>query len=260
MTELDRLGSIDLVELAAVYQLHGHDFLPYPFLRPQSAESAEDAVADRFCNGDLRVFRDWIATYTRADIWVECRVVDYLSPGPSGVGILGHRAGESGFLAAQRPDQDVVDVYALSPYDIGAAVAASAGLTQPGAHTQIDVPGYANRFGPSADTVTPADDDDAYELAVSDTGRRAPAGPVQVPDADVAAIAVVQSRCRPVGMWGPDLDSALTGWVRIKDDGEYLYAPDFSHATPVTAQILQQRIDELVAADVAALRQHRGSP
>lgn len=269
LVSLERVGSIEMGELAAIYELRGYDFLPYPFLRSQPLETsgASGSVAERFNDGDLRVFREWIVSYARADIWVECRVVDYGCPGTPGIGLLGHRLGESGFFAAERadhdPGRDIVDVFTLSPYQLGAAVAASVGLTQPGMHPRIDIPGYAKRLGVSAETGgrDGGDDDDAYAVMVSDARWSLPVKPstFEVSDADVTAMAVIQSRCQPVQSWGPAMDRKLIAWVRVREDGEYIYTPDFANATPVTPEILHKRIDGLIAEDVAVLRQRRGT-
>ncbi|WP_396912360.1 hypothetical protein [Mycolicibacterium sp.] len=47
-------------------------------------------------------------------------------------------------------------------------------------------------------------------------------------------------------------------WVRIKDDGDYIYSSDYSVAVPVTAQALRDRIDHAIATDVSVLRRRRG--
>lgn len=266
LVAMNGLGSVDLADLAALYELQGYDFLPYPFLelRPAEQHDASTPVVERFADGDLRIFRDWIAAYPRADLWVECRVVNYLSPDTAGIGILGYRMGESGFFASQRPDRDLVDVSTVSPYELGAAVTASVALSQPGIHPQIDVPGYTKRFAASAQAADPGSvsdvDDDAYEISVRDTSWSTPVEPIgmTMADEDIATLVVIQSRCQPVQAWGPDLDRKLVVCVRIKDDGEYIFAPDFSHATPLTAQMLHKRVDQLIAEDVAVLRQRRG--
>jgi hypothetical protein len=46
-------------------------------------------------------------------------------------------------------------------------------------------------------------------------------------------------------------------WVRIYDDGEYIYVPDHSHARPMTKSLLHEQIDRLIADDVAILREFR---
>jgi hypothetical protein len=45
--------------------------------------------------------------------------------------------------------------------------------------------------------------------------------------------------------------------VQIREDGDYVYQPDFSHAEPMTEQKLAHRIDQLIAEDVAVLSGRR---
>lgn len=251
---MNRVGSIDLVDLVGICELQGREGLPYPFWRTQAESSVQDAssLADRFTDGDLRVFREWAQAYVHADIWVECRV-NYSSEDPD-MRILAYRAGQSGFFASQRPGEDVVDVFTLSPYELGAAIAGSVGLTTPGADTQIVIPGYLEKFMGRVDD---ADDGD-YEVEVSRPVSRPRRLGSVVQGADVTVMATVQSRCQPAREWGVNWGQKVVVWVQINDDGDYIYSPDFSHAIPVTAQNLSKRIDQLIAKDVAALRQARG--
>jgi hypothetical protein len=81
---------------------------------------------------------------------------------------------------------------------------------------------------------------------------------VKVAISQLAAYAQVQSNCRPVREWGIDARKESLIWVRIKDDGDYLGAPDRSSGTPLTAALLRERIDGLIAADIDWLRESRG--
>ncbi|MDP7723274.1 hypothetical protein [Mycobacterium sp. TY814] len=47
--------------------------------------------------------------------------------------------------------------------------------------------------------------------------------------------------------------------MHINDDGDYIYDRHFSYAEAATESKLSERIDELIARDVAVLRQLRGS-
>lgn len=257
---LHRVGSIGLADLAAVCQLQGLDHLPHPFLSrawpsavPDQTDVGSATVRDRLAEGDLRGFRDWIETYPPADIWVEGQVHHVPADTPD-VRILAHRAGESGFFAAQRTDEDVVEVFTVSPYEIGAAVAGSAGLTAPGSHKRVVVPGFFPDQG--AGDCADADSDAGHGIAVPVAGRRR-SGDVVVLVAEVTALAVIQSRTPPAPAWGRDRDKNSAIWVRVIDDGEYLFAPDLSHAVPVTPQMLRTRIDQLITEDIAALRERR---
>ena len=74
-----------------------------------------------------------------------------------------------------------------------------------------------------------------------------------MPRADVTAFATVQSHWRPTRRWGFDRRKNAAVWVRIKDDGEYLFAADFREARPMSRPVLAERIDKLIAADVKVL-------
>ncbi|MEZ0366133.1 hypothetical protein ACAG26_20875 [Mycobacterium sp. pUA109] len=248
------MGDISLADLAAICELHGLEYLPYPFFSRTWlwADAHDKTIPDRLTDGDLHIFHDWIKAYTHADIWVECQV-QHSDPDARAVRIAACRRGDrSAFLASQRPDQDVVDVYSVPPFDMGSAVAASVELTAPGAHARIVAPPFFAGLN--------RDDTNGHASAAPGlllpVAAPRPAGKV-VPRSDVTAMAVVQSRCEPAREWGLGQDRKAVGWVRVRDDGEYVYAPDFSHATPLTEQQLSKRIDRLIAADVAKLRQVR---
>ena len=170
-------------------------------------------------------------------------------PSTPSIRVIAHRAGELGYLAKQRPDEDVVDIYEVSPYDLGRAVAESAGLTKPGCRSQIVIPEYLQRRSPS-DNVDAAEDFTVLESADTST-------PTEVPRADVTAYGTVQSHWRPTRRWGRDRRKNAAVWVRIKDDGEYLFVTDFRQAGPLTKPMLAERVDKLIAADIKALRDFR---
>lgn len=257
---MDPIGSITLIELLGICEVQGRYGLPYPFWRTQPAAAPVTntaVVADRYDSGDLRAFKPWAQAYVRADIWVECRV-NFTSDDPD-LRILAYRAGESGFLASQRPGEDVVDVYELSPYELGTAVAGSAELVGPGAHSAIVISGYLDRFRPPAPGAVVAGGDDEYAAVVS--VRAAPERRRESVFAagDVAAMTTVQSHCAPPRGWGVDLGRKVAVCVRLVDDGDYLFGPDLDRAVPVTVQGLADRIDRLIADDVSVLRRRRGS-
>ncbi|RUP06863.1 MAG: hypothetical protein EKK34_01935 [Mycobacterium sp.] len=248
------LGSIELAYLTALFVLQGHENPPYPFMSSAPDAASLASVSHRFSDGDLSVFRTWVKAYQDADIWLECRLLHNRDDIPD-IRILAYRADQSGFFASQRPHEDVVDVYQLSPYDLGPAVAASIGSTGPGSRGRIVIPKYENYFGgPSPD------DEDDYEVSVMRPVRSETRGAAaRVPNSDVAALATIQSRCRPARSWGVDWDSTFLVWVHINYDGDYIYDRDFSYAEAATESKLSERIDELIARDVAVLRQLRGS-
>src|ERR1700759_1864305 len=80
---------------------------------------------------------------------------------------------------------------------------------------------------------------------------------VTIPASEVTAYSTIQSHWRPTRKWGLDRGKRALVWVRINDDGEYIYVPDHSHARPMTQSFLQEQIDRLIADDVAILREFR---
>jgi hypothetical protein len=251
--DLDEVGSIALADLDILSRSAGRDFLPYPFMRtlPSKFSSENEyveyatSVPDRFNYGDLQTFRRWAVSYVYSEIRVECHV-QYIPADTPSVRVVANRVGELGYLARQRqdPNEDIIDVYEVSPYDLGRVIAQSAGLTTPGSQPEIVIPEY----------VAPADNSGAAEdFSVLDTIDTF----AHVRRADVTAFGTVQSHWRPTRRWGLDMGKKAAVWVRIKEDGEYIYTPDFLRAKPLTEAVLAERIDKLIAEDVAALRNFR---
>lgn len=253
-THLHQIGYIDLLDLDIISKSYGRDFLPYPFMvtRPSKFASEKDyldyatSVPDRFNHGDLRTFRRWAASYVYADIRVECRVQHIPADTPS-IRVVANRVGELGYLAKQRADDDVIDVYEVPPLDLGRAIAESVGLIRPGEHPEIVIPEY----------VLPPDNTDAAEDFTIREVADAASG-TEVRRADVTAFGTVQCHWRPTRRWGFDRGKQAAVWVRVRDDGEYLYAKDFSRARPLRMPTLAERVDSLIAEDVKVVRNFRG--
>ena len=251
--ERHEVGSIDLTDLDIISKSYGRDFLPFPFLltRPSRFSTHDEyvnyatSVPDRFNHGDLRTFRRWAASYAYADIRVECRL-QYIPADTPSIRVVANRAGELGYLAKQRPDEDVIDVYEVSPYDLGRAVADSVDLTKRGNRPEIVIPEYAQQ----RNNVDAAEDFTVLESTDISTAT-------EVRRADVMAYGTVQSHWRQTRRWGLDRGKNAAVWVRIKDDGEYLFATDFREARPMTRPMLAERIDKLIAEDVKVLRDFR---
>jgi hypothetical protein len=250
---LSRVGTVDLVDVDVISEFFGRDFLPYPlmFTRPTGFATQDESAAyvttvpDRFNHGDLGAFTECFIAYQDADIRVESHV-QYIPDDEPSVRMIACRAGELGFFAEQQPDADAVDIYRVSPYDLGAAISEALPLTQPGVHARIVVPEYAPRPRTDFDT-----DAFAVRHAVDSSTE------VLIPACDVRAYATVQSHWRPTRKWGLDFDKGGAVWIQVRDDGDYLYAPDHSYAVPMTRSSLQERIDRLIADDVAILREFR---
>jgi hypothetical protein len=258
---LRRVGDIGLHDLAAIGRLRGQDGLPYPFGHTHPLEQRQErisSVADRLDHGDLSAFREWTDTYAAAEIWVACRVHHRSTDTPYRR-ILAYRAGEAGYLAHQSSN-DVVEVFALGPADLGTAIAGSVGLTEPGTRPRIIVPGYVGYFAQPATDYDDTDDDTDYFVRIADDRSSRPTEAV-VRDDEVTAIAIIQSRWQPARRWGVDWTENLVAAIQIEADGDYVYSPDFSHAVPVTAQSLKERIDRIIAEDLSAqYHQRRNEP
>jgi hypothetical protein len=251
---LSQVGTFDLLDLEAVNRFYGRDFLPFPFRFTQPSRFATDdeataytnTVPDRYHHGDLKEFAECAIAYVEADIRVECHVQPIPADTPC-VRVLAYRARHLGFVGVQRPDADAIDVYTVSPYDLGAAVSEAVSLTGPGTHSAIVIPEYVPprpRHNVDTDTVV------VREKSTTTTE-------VTISSSDITAYSTVQSHWRPTRNWGPDPHKKLLRWVRVKDDGEYVYTPDSSHAKPMTQEDLRERIDRLIADDIAALRNFR---
>jgi len=254
------VGTIDLLDLDVISEYYGGDFLPYPFMhtRPSRFATESEALAytrtvpDRFNHGDLYQFTECVNAYAAADVRVECHVQYIPSDTPS-VRVMAYRRRKYGYFTIQRTDADAIDVYTVSPQNLGAAICEAVSLTEPGRHPRIVVPEYAPPLRADFDT----DDFDTDDFIVRDRGVRhsvdSPAE-VTISARDVTAYATVQSHWRPKRKWGLDYGKSAVIWTRVSDDGEYIYVPDFSHARPMTKLALNERIDELIDHDIAMAR------
>jgi hypothetical protein len=256
------VGTIDLLDFDLIGEYQGRDFLPYPFMFTQptrfATEDHESAYAStlpvRFDHGDLSQFSECVAAYAGADIRVECHV-QYIPADTPSVRVMAYRRGYSGYLAMQRPDEDAIDVYTVSPYCLGAAMCEVVTMTNPGRHPQIIVPEFASR--PRTDFATSEDETLVIQDRVVRHSLSSQTTATTIPMTDVTAYATVQSHWRPARKWGLDRGKSCVVWIQVRDDGEYIHAPDFSHAVPLTKSDLEARIDELIADDVAAVREMR---
>jgi hypothetical protein len=250
---LSQVGTFDLLDLEAVNRFYGRDFLPFPFrfthpsrfTTHDEAEAYTNTVPDRYHHGDLKVFAECAIAYSDADIRVECRV-QYIPSDTPCARVLAYRARHLGFLGVQHPNADVIDIYTISPYDLGSAITEAVSLKGPGTHSAIVIPEYVPRPRHHVETDT---------LVIRE--KTATTTEVMIPSSDITAYSTVQSHWRPTRNWGPDPRKKLLRWIRIKDDGDYLYTPDSSHAKPMTKEDLRERIDRLIADDITALRNFR---
>ncbi|KAA0096632.1 hypothetical protein CIW49_18305 [Mycolicibacterium sp. P1-18] len=247
------VGALDLFDLQLLNERWGRDSLPYPFMltRPARFEFLDEVAGyaaqlpDRLRSGDLTNFARCLNALRHADVTVTGHV-QYVPADTPSIRVLAFRTGQSGYLLEQRADADVVDVYTVSPFELAAAVATAMRLESPGCHPLV----VNAEHTPSRPAVV--DDDDV----VVRHGMTAERG-VKTSISQLSAYAQVQSNWRPGREWGIDSRKDSLVWVRIKDDGDYLGAPDRSSGIPLTANLLRERIDGLIAADVEWLRQSR---
>jgi hypothetical protein len=249
----DYVGSLDLLDLDLIGKYLGKRYLPYPFMftRPSRFATFDEAstyaatVPDRFRYGDLFALFGPLNAYDNADIRVECHV-QYIPSDTASVRLIAYRADERGFVASQRPDADVVDVYGVSPYELGSSICDFVTLDRPGESASIVVPEYVPPGG------NEFDQGDYTVRDVVESRRH-----VVVPQTAVSAYSTVQSRWSPTLKWGPDRSKESLLWIRVRDDGDYIYESGRERARPMTDSMLRQRIDQLIAEDVAILREIR---
>jgi hypothetical protein len=243
------VGQIAAADLADIGRRAGHDGLPYPFRHTRAEHrSVRPTTPQRPDEGEFAPFKTWADAYAAAEIWVTCRV--HHRRGDIAVGrVLGFFAGDDGYLATQRSDEAIA-VYTMRAGELAAAIAGSAGLSRPGRHRQVVVPGYVGYFTKATNS-TAVDDDECGPVSVLDSPRRpSQPRPELLADSDVAAVTIIQSRYRPAREWGVDWAKPLIACVQIDGDGDYIYLSDYSEAIPATEAILAERVGRLIADDL----------
>ncbi|MFA4080856.1 ESX secretion-associated protein EspG [Mycobacteroides salmoniphilum] len=247
---MKRIAQVELVGLDAISEARGREFMPHPFAHTKSSPFSgmdeytryANDLLDRVDHGDLSELGKWFSSYVTADLRVECSVSTRDEPQGR---IVAHRSGDSGYLAIQQPDDDVIDVYTLSPFELGAAIAGSVTSPNPGKHSRIVIPELTRSASPR----------ESESISVTSTRvqlAQAAEGTV-VSRSQIAMFARAQSRRQPAREWGFDRQKKAVVWVRINDDGDYIYAPGFTYLTPMSMRDLSQRIDRLIAEDIASI-------
>lgn len=244
------VGTLDLFDFQLINERFGRELLPYPFMltRPTRFEFVDEVaryaaqLPDRLRSGDLTAFARCLDAWPHADVTVTGHV-QYVPAVTPSIRLLAFRTGQSGYLLEQRADADVLDVYTVSPFELGAAMVAAMGLEQPGRHPLVVDAEYV----PSRPAVVDEDD------VVVRHGVSAERG-VKRSISQLSAYAQMQSSWRPAREWGVDPRKESLIWVRLDGDGDYLGAPDRSSGVPLTAALLRERIDGLIDADIEWLR------
>ena len=247
--DVTRIGSMTPLDLSMLAEFVGMEDLPFPFWGPygQTFRSVDeyrahrDSVINSYRSSpESKCVNRWFTSYRHADIWVECK--------PLSLPMIAHRQGQTGYLAVQRVDDLVIDVFAISPYHLGSAIAATARLTKPGRKDRIVLPGM-----PIPSLVeTPMVDSDNFAISHRVTS------PLASVLTESHWVSTVQSRHQPTRERGFDLLRPWLKWVSVEDDGDYIAEPEGKFFTPMSRQTLARRIDALIAADVKAVRAARG--
>ncbi|GAA2552832.1 hypothetical protein [Mycolicibacterium diernhoferi] len=241
--------TIAVVDLEAACALYGRDDLPQPLGRSRPVGSvwllSREPVRERLGDGDLRDVRNWVEALARAEATVACRV-SFSDEGGPDFRLHGLRAGESSFVAVQRRDDegvDVVDIHRVTSYALAGVIAESVGLVGPGRHVRVAVSGGGDRLPPAPAAVDEYDDF-GFLIPSAEPGDAA----LSVVDArDVAAIGTVRTWQDRHRHWGDDANSHVLQWIRVAEDGDYLYAPGgVGYAEPLDVELLRTCVEELI--------------
>lgn len=235
--------SVPLTELDDACRRMGLDGLPSPFFINDKFLDLKDNTPPKFVTITQPV-QDFLNGYRTATIWMEIWVFRALS-GRADIKILGYKSHSIDRIAAQRPGEEIVDLWPITDDTFGQSLAGLLPTTLPGVHPRVHVPDYAHYFNVSTDT-TP--DEDAFTVTVRDGFT--PATPVDDPvkvAAEHADLGIIQIHTSPQSGWGVDWSNNLTAWLHVEDDGTYIYQAGFEHASPATRSELARRFDAAIA-------------
>ena len=230
--------TIAVVDLEAACALYGRDALPPPLGRSRPVGSfwllSRAPVHKRLGEGDLREVRSWVGDLVRADATVQCRV-SFSDAGTADIRIHALRVGGSGFFAVQRRDGDgvdVVDIRRVAPYALGSVIAEAAGLVGAGCRVRVAVSGGGDLLPAPPAAVDEYDD---FGFLVPSAEPRD------------AALSVVDTRVVVAIGTLSTSNTHVLQWIRIAEDGDYLYAPDgVGYAEPLDVGLLRTCIEDLV--------------
>jgi hypothetical protein len=248
-----KLGTLTVLELHMFCQEYGRGSLPYPFrfTKPVPYVYEDDLnrfradLIERFTAGEFDHLRRWLDVQMReAEIRVES-----MSMNASEVtaALSATRWQDLGFVANQDAD-DVISVTQLSAYDLGPEIGRRAALSdKPGAHPKVTVPSLniqtRSQPPPSSTESVIVDEVKAVDSVV-------------IPFDDLVAGGEIYTDHRPPKGWRPDRTKEFIGWLNTAH-GDYVVQAPYEFATPVTRKQLGDKIDRLIAADAAELRELR---
>ena len=246
--DLTRIGSMTPLELIMLAKYVRMEDLPFPFLgcyrhpflKIEEYLAHQDEVISSYLAEEDKCVNHWFASFLHADIWVECMTP--LLP------MLAHRRGQVGYFAVQRFGDLTIDVYSVSPYNLGSAIASGAALSKPGRKERVVLPGMP------IPTLAEQSAHDSDDFTIAHTVTSPMISVLTAPYGE----STVQSRYQPARERRFDITRARVKWVSVDGDGDYIAEPERKYFTPMSRQALTRRIDELIASDVRAVRAARG--
>ncbi len=247
-----KIGTLTVLELHIFCEEHGRGSLPYPFRFTNGVPyQYEDELRgfrtdliERFTAGDFDHLRRWLDVQMRdAEIHIEsmsmnaCEVIAALSA---------TRWQDLGFIASQDAD-DVITVTQLSAYDLGLEIGRLAALSgRPGPHPKVTVPSV--NIQPRSHRRSSSESIIVDEVRAVDS--------VVIPFEELVAGGEIYTDHRPPKRWQPDRTKEFIGWLTTAH-GDYVVQAPYEFATPVTRKQLVNKIDRLIAADAAEVRELR---
>lgn len=247
-----KLGTLTVLELHVFCEEYGRGSLPYPFrfTRPTPYEYEDELnryrtdLIERFNTGEFNHLRRWLDVQLReAEIHVESMA---MNANEITEALSATRWQELGFIASQDAD-DVISVTQVSAYDLGPEIGRLAALSgKPGAHPKVTVPSLniqTRSRPPSSTGSVIADEVEAVDSVV-------------IPFEELMAGGEIYTDHRPPKHWRPDRTKEFIGWLNTAD-GDYVVQAPYEFATPVTRKQLIDKIDRLIAADAAEVRELR---
>jgi hypothetical protein len=247
-----KLGTLTVLELHIFCREYGRGDLPYPFrfTKPVSYQYEDELnryradLIERFRAGDFDHLRRWLDVQMReAEIHVESMSMNATEVTAA---LSATRWQDLGFIANQDAD-DVITVTQLSAYDLGPEIGRLAALSgKPGSHPKVTVPSLniQTRTAPPSSTGSVIVD----EVTAVDS--------VVIPFEELVAGGEIYTDHRPPKRWQPDRTKEFVGWLNTTD-GDYVVQAPYEFATPVTRKQLVDKIDRLIAADAAEVRELR---
>jgi hypothetical protein len=247
-----KLGTLTVLELHVFCEEYGRGSLPYPFrfTKPGPYQYEDELnryrtdLIEGFRAGEFDHLRRWLDVQLReAEIHVESMA---MNANEVTAALSATRWQELGFIASQDAD-DIISVTQLSAYDLGPEIGRLAALSgKPGSHPKVTVPGLniQTRTRPRSSTGSViADEVIAFDSVV-------------IPFEELVAGGEIYSDHRPPKRWRPDRTKEFIGWLNTAH-GDYVVQAPYEFATPVTRKQLIDKIDRLIAADAAEVRELR---